>query len=65
MNMTTRAKKRFLTLINLIGYWSKDVADYYWQVIDDNDWSLINEALLLEMEASLTDETMFNNVCEL
>ena len=62
---TTRGKKRFLTLVHLISYFSNDVAQYYWQVIDNNDWSLIDEALLLEMECSLTDVTLLEDRCDL
>ena len=61
----TRHEKRFHTLINLIGYFDKKEADYYWNAIDKNDWSLITESLLLEMETTLTDVTMEVKHCDI
>ena len=60
-----RNRTRFLQLINLIGYFDKSQADYYWNCIDDNDWSLITQSLLYEMETTLTDVTMETTSCEL
>ena len=31
----TRKENRFLTLINLIGYFDKKQADYYWNSVDN------------------------------
>ena len=61
----TRLQKRFLTLINLIGYFDKQQADYYWNAIDNDDWSLITESLLLELETTLTDVTLETTTCTL
>ena len=63
--MTSRNRKRFYTLINLIGYFDKQQADYYWNCIDDNDWSLITQSLLYEMETTLTDVTLETQTCSL
>ena len=63
--MTSRHRTRFLTLINLIGYFDKQQADYYWNCIDDNDWSLITQSLLYEMETTLTDVTLETQTCSL
>ena len=63
--MTSRHRTRFLTLINLIGYFDKQQADYYWNCIDDNDWSLITRSLLYEMETTLTDVTLETQTCSL
>ena len=60
-----RNRTRFLQLINLIGYFDKQQADYYWNCIDDNDWSLITQSLLYEMETTLTDVTLETRECEL
>ena len=61
----SRNRKRFLTLINLIGYFDKQQADYYWNCIDNNDWELITQSLLFEMETTLTDVTLETSQCEL
>lgn len=64
----TRNVKRFLTLINLIGYFDKKESDYYWNAVDNGDGGifseLVTEALLLEMETTLTDVTLEVNTCE-
>ena len=60
-----RTRNRFLTLINLIGYFDKQQADYYWNCIDNDDWSLITQSLLYEMETTLTDVTLETQSCEL
>ena len=61
----SRLQKRFLTLINLVGYFDKQQADYYWNAIDNDDWSLITESLLLELETTLTDVTLETTTCTL
>ena len=64
----TRNVKRFLTLINLIGYFEKREADYYWNAVDNGYGGifpeLVTEALLLEMETTLTDVTLEVNTCD-
>ena len=64
----TRNVKRFLTLINLIGYFEKSEADYYWNAVDNGYGGifpeLVTEALLLEMETTLTDVTLEVNTCD-
>lgn len=65
----TRKENRFLTLINLIGYFDKKQADYYWNAVDNGYGGifpeLITESLLLEMETTLTDVTLEIDNCEL
>ena len=67
--MLTRAEKRFHTLINLIGYFDKKEADYYWNVVDNGYGGifpeLVTEALLLEMETTLTDVTLEVKQCDI
>jgi len=63
--ISTRGKKRFLTLINLIGMFDKTTAQYYLNCVDNDDWSLVTESLLLEMETSLTDCTMEVDCCDM
>ena len=64
----TRNVKRFLTLINLIGYFDKKESDYYWNAVDNGYGGifseLVTEALLLEMETTLTDVTLEVNTCD-
>ena len=64
----TRHEKRFLTLINLIGYFDKKEADYYWNAVDNGYGGifpeLVTEALLLEMETTLTDVTLEIKQCD-
>ena len=65
----SRNRKRFYTLINLIGYFDKQQADYYWNAVDNGYGGifddLITHALLFEMETTLTDVTLETNSCEL
>ena len=65
----SRNRKRFYTLINLIGYFDKQQADYYWNAVDNGYGGifddLITDALLFEMETTLTDVTLETNSCEL
>jgi len=60
-----RSTKRFLHLINLINMFDKTQSEYYLNCINDCDWGLITESLLLEMETTLTDVTMEVNSCRL
>ena len=67
--MTSRNTKRFHTLINLIGYFDKREADYYWNAVDNGYGGvfdeLVTDALLYEMEVALTDVTMETTACSL
>ena len=65
----SRNRKRFYTLINLIGYFDNQQVDYYWNAVDNGYGGifdeLITDALLFEMETTLTDVTLETNQCEL
>lgn len=60
-----RSTKRFITLISLLRLWDNETTDYYLNCIDNDDYSLVTESLLLEMECSLYDVTNEIHSCSL